>query len=132
NVLRHPYGVIVRCVAASPKGAKENLCLSGSSDGVARLWNLADDSDKPKRTLETKHHGAVQAVAFSPDGNYCATAGEDRDILVHETATGALKYRLTGHRGAVTSLQFLPQSELLSAGRDNTLRLWKLGTEGGR
>ena len=54
------------------------------------------------------------------------TAGDDRDIMIHETATGLLKYRLMGHRGAVTSLQFLPQAQLLSAGRDNALRLWQL------
>ncbi len=127
----HPHGVTVRCVACSPKGAKENLCLSGSSDGIARLWDLNQLSDTP-RILDSKHRNAIQCVAFTPDGTYCATAGDDREILIHETATGKLKYRLTGHRGAVTSLQFLPDSQLLSAGRDNLLRLWKLGTDAGR
>ncbi len=132
KILTHPHGVTVRCVACSPKGAKDNLCLSGASDGVGRFWHLNDNSDKPKRILDSKHRGAIQCVAFTPDGAYCATAGDDREILIHETATGALKYKLVGHRGAVTSLQFLPDSQLLSAGRDNTLRLWKLGTEAGR
>ena len=130
--LDHPRGVAVRAVACSPKGAKDNFCLSGASDGVGRLWSLNDAAAKPARTLETKHRGAIQCVAFSPDGTSCATAGDDRDILIHETATGGLKYRLSGHRGAVTSLQFLPQAELLSAGRDNALGVWKLGTDAGK
>lgn len=134
EVLRwdHPHGVKVQCVACSPKGAKENLCLSGSSDGIARLWDLNENSDKPKRVLDSKHRGLIHCVAFTPDGKFCATAGDDREILIHDTATGALKYKLTGHQGAVTSLQFMPDSQLLSAGRDHMLRLWKLGTEAGR
>src|SRR5207244_3371651 len=124
----HPHGVMVRCVACSPKGAKDNFCLSGGSDGMARLWDLNANSEKPKKVLDSKHRGAIQCVAFTPDGKYCATGGDDREIIVHDTATGAFKYRLTGHRGAVTSLQFLPDAQLLSVSKDNTLRLWKLGT----
>jgi WD40 repeat protein len=37
-----------------------------------------------------------------------------------------------GHCGALTSLQFTPQAQLVSAGADNTLRFWTLGERGGR
>ena len=48
-------------------------------------------------------------------------------------ATGSLRYRLPGeHRAALTALQFLPDGRLVSASRDNCVRLWKLGTNGAR
>lgn len=128
----HPHGIKVLCVACSPKGAKDNLCVSGASDGFARLWDLNDSSGKVKRQLDSRHRGPINCVAFTPDGKFCATAGDDREILIHDVATGGLKYRLAGHVSAVTSLQFMPDSQLLSAGRDKMLRLWKLGTEAGR
>src|SRR5262249_9103234 len=36
--LEHPAPV--RSVACSPPGAARNLCLTGTSDGVGRLWDL--------------------------------------------------------------------------------------------
>ncbi|GIW81812.1 MAG: hypothetical protein KatS3mg105_3619 [Gemmatales bacterium] len=119
-------------VACAPLEKHAHLCLTGSSDGSAQLWNLDEPSPKPIRIMEEKHKGSVNCVAFSPDAAYCATAGDDRVIRIWETATGELKYRLSGHSGAVTSIVFTPKSQLLSAGRDNTLRLWTLGKQGGR
>jgi WD40 repeat protein/biotin carboxyl carrier protein len=130
RILKHPAAV--KAVACTPATAKANLCLSGGADGVGRLWDLDGTSPKPLRVLDGKHRGAINCAAFSPDGAVCATGGDDRDINVWDVATGALKYKLTGHGGAVTGLQFLPKSQLLSAGKDKTLRLWKLGTEAGR
>ncbi len=132
HIYWHPNNTAVRAVACSPKGAKENLCLSGAADGVARLWDLNSESTQPIRTLDGKHQRPIQCAAFSPGGDYCAVAGEDREIFIHDTATGALKYKLTGHSGAVTSLMFAPESKLVSAGSDKTIRVWKLGTQAGK
>jgi WD40 repeat protein len=130
RVLLHPSPVLA--VACTPPGAPTSLCLTGAADGRARLWRLDGKSDKPKE-LADSHAGAVTAVAFSPDGKSCATGGEDREICLWDTATGKLVYRFpAGHRGAVTSMQFTPRSQLVSAGRDNTLRLWTLGRSGAR
>jgi WD40 repeat protein len=130
RVLDHPASV--RAVACTPPGAARNLCLSGTADGVGRLWNLDDDSTQPLLELKGKHRGAILCCAFSPDGSVCATGGDDRDIHLWNVATGALMYKLAGHSGAVTSLAFTPSAQLVSAGRDNKLRLWTLGTQAGR
>ncbi len=131
NILRHPTAV--RAVACTPPGSATNLCLTGAADGRARLWDLDSKATTPLRELKGEHHGAILAVAFSPDGKYCATGGEDRDILLWDTATGELRYRFpAGHRAAVTSLQFTPQAQLVSAGKDQTIMLWTVGSQGAR
>src|SRR5262249_17897200 len=123
----------VRSVACTPPGADVNLCLAGVLDGKARIWNLDDNNDQP-RELQGKHGGAVTCVAFSPDGKTCVTGGDDRQIFLWDTATGQRRYAFPagqkeGHRGAITSLTFTPNSQLISAARDNSLRLWNLSEQ---
>jgi WD40 repeat protein len=127
HVLHHPVGV--RAVACTPYGAKVNLCLSGDEEGKGRLWDLNDRTgDKPVRELKAQHQGAILCAAFSPDGQTCATGGEDREIMVWDTATGSRRYRIFGHSSLVTALYFTSGSRLVSVGRD-AVRFWKLGTD---
>lgn len=130
RILNHPVAVL--SVACSPD-VQSGLCLTGSADGIARLWSLTgqDATSEPTRTVQA-HRGAILCVAFSPDGKYFATGGDDREIAVFETESGKEKYRLRGHSGAVTSVTFTPRVQLVSAARDNTIRVWDVGTDDGR
>jgi hypothetical protein len=129
QILRHRGAV--RAVACTPTIAEDNLCLSGGVDGRGRLWDLSAPSPEPLRELTDKHAGVITCVAFSPDGRFCATGGEDRAIILWRTATGEILYRFPpGHRAAVSALQFTPSSQLISAGKDNTLRLWSVHERG--
>jgi len=131
RVLRHPGAV--RAVACTGPGAGGNWCLSGADDGVARLWDLDGVSERPLREFTGGHRRAVTCVAFSPDGRFCATGGDSHEICLWNTGSGELVYRFPqAHRAGVTAVQFLPRSQLVSAGRDNTLRLWTLGRQGAR
>jgi WD40 repeat protein len=130
RVFRHPSSV--EAVACTPPGAAANLCLAGVADGRAWLWDLDNPSDGPIRELKGQHRGAVTSVAFSTDGNLCATGGDLSDIHVWDTATGELRYRCSSpQRGAVTTLQFTPDGRLVSS-VDSTVRLWTFSADGAR
>ncbi len=126
----------VKAVACTPVAAKDNLCVVGCGDGSLWLWDLDGDKDVPIKKLDKgEAHGdtAITALAFSPDGEYFATGGEDGSIRLWTTADAELKYAFVPkngvehcHEDAVTSLHFTPQSRLISAGRDKTLRVWVL------
>lgn len=130
RVLKHPTGVT--CVACAPAGSGPDLCLAGLADGSVWLWDLGSDADAPLWKSGAEHAGAVTCIAFGPDGAVCASGGEDRMVRLWDTADGKPKYQLQGHSGAVTNIQFTPQARLVSASQDNTLRLWSMGTLGGR
>jgi WD40 repeat protein len=144
--LYHPTAV--KAVACTPRDADKNLCLTGAADGVARLWDLDDSkATEPVRELKDGHKGTINCVAFGPKGTWCATGGDDRAICLWNTANGELLKKLAaagreysrngsgsggspGHRGAVTSLQFLSETQLVSAGSDKTMMIWTLKNDG--
>jgi WD40 repeat protein len=143
-ILQH--GVPVKAVACTPADAQANLCLTGATDGVGRLWDLDAAGANPAE-LRGGHTGAINCVAFGPGGKWCATGGEDRAICLWDTATGKQLQRFVGgqrsssasangngpagHRGAVTSLAFLSETRLVSAGADQTLLVWTLKRDDG-
>jgi WD40 repeat protein len=128
---RLDHHAVVRALACTAPTAKSNLLLTGTVLGEGRLFDL-DNLKTRERFLQGRHSGAINAVAFSPNGTLCATGGEDRSICLWETSEGQLLDKVTSAHGqGVTSLAFTVRGQLVSAGRDKRLVLWNLA-EGGK
>jgi WD40 repeat protein len=131
-----PHRTAVLAVACAGQKAKQSLALAGCADGTARLIDLerfdayakGKSKEQPEPLLlKGQHRGAIHCVAFSPDGTICATGGEDRKIYLWSTETGERLHEVPSHhRAPVTSLQFTPQHQLVSAGRDYLLVVWSV------
>ncbi|HVM59693.1 MAG TPA: WD40 repeat domain-containing protein [Verrucomicrobiae bacterium] len=80
------------------------------------------------RTL-TGHKGAVTSIAYSPDGSYVLSGGEDGTLKLWEAGTGREVRTYTGHKAAVTSVAFSPDATMaVSGSNDGTLRLWDIAS----
>ncbi|MFM9965243.1 MAG: WD40 repeat domain-containing protein [Planctomycetaceae bacterium] len=72
---------------------------------------------------------AVNAVAFSPDGELLASGHDDGSIRLWDAATGRELQQLTGHQDYVRSVSFSPDGARLASGSDDgTIRLWEVAT----
>jgi WD40 repeat protein len=70
----------------------------------------------------------VRSVAVSPTGTQVATVEWDNSLTVYETATGGVRRRLIGHRGAVDQIAFTPDGgRLVSVSDDGTGLVWDVG-----
>jgi WD40 repeat protein len=149
RVLYHPAGV--RSVACSPIVGGKRWLLTGCTNGSLRLWDLNKESEQPvwdstKSDAErasaspaNPHHDGITAMAFSPDGKWFATGGEDNTMALWQTDGCKLLYTFDAehgvenpHSGTITALNFTPQCQLVSASKDNTVRVWELREKGAR
>lgn len=79
----------------------------------------------PELVMQTGHVEKVGAVAWSPDGQSVASAGEDGKILVWSVPTGQVRVALTGHRTPPTCTGWSPDGQTLVTGHgDGTVRFW--------
>src|ERR1051325_7929635 len=73
------------------------------------------------------HRYEVTAVAWSPDGRFALTAGQDT-IILWNAETGQEVRRCAGHFN-VSSVAFSPDGRfILSGSKDHFMRLWDAAT----
>ena len=105
--------------AFSPDGRR---ILSGDSEGVIKVWDLASGDEVA--TLEG-HTREVYTITYSPDGSRIASSGNDATIIVWDAETLEQVLLLRGHSSYVHSLAFSPDgTQLVSGSGDSTLRVW--------
>jgi WD40 repeat protein/biotin carboxyl carrier protein len=130
--LPHPEGVDARSVAATPPAAKMMLVITGADDGKLRIWDVSNRDrlpTTPKAEPTETHSSAVQSIAISPDGRFFASS-DGRDVFVWDLVNAKKLYSLAAeHRDTITAVSFTPQSTLITASKDGTLKVWKLGAE---
>src|SRR5262249_10443470 len=99
--------------------------VGDGDDMVMQFWDVA--TLKERRNLRVPS-GVFCAPAFSPDGQFFATAGGDgADVCVWRTATGKQVKCFAGHRGQVSALAFSPDGRMLASGAiDTTILVWEV------
>lgn len=80
--------------------------------------------EKLIQTIECKQ-GAVRAVRFNVDGNYCLTCGSDKSLKLWNPHKGILLKTYNGHGYEVLDAAgSFDNSQLCSCGSDKTVVLW--------
>ena len=83
---------------------------------------------KETRNLEG-HQGAVRAVRFNYDGNYCLTCGSDKLLKLWNPYKGTLLKTYSGHGYEVLDAAgSSDNSRLASCGADKTVIQWDVAT----
>src|SRR5205085_1979913 len=98
----------------------------GAGDRVVNLRKLTGGEET--RTLES-HSTAFNAVDFSRDGRWFASAANDSSIRLWQVATGRELPRLSGHMGFVNTVTFSPNGHLLASGSaSGEVKVWDMST----
>src|SRR6266849_8811487 len=126
--------VALRCsLGSSAVGEKNGAALSpdgqtfviGGEEGKLALWNT-HHSGPP--TLLEGHKGRIWSVAFSPDGNWIASASWDGTIGLWQPNGRNIRF-LRGHNGLVWDVAFSRDGRTLaSSADDGTIKLWNLAS----
>ncbi len=105
-------------------GVDENILLSNNI-----LWDLSQNQENDF-VLDGNTQG-MYGVAFSPDGNLLASAGQDANVIVWDVVTKQELCVLVGHPNAVQSVYFISDNTIVSSDMgsstiDSTKLTWNL------
>ncbi len=111
-----PDGEYVATVSGSPVGTE------AAASSTAHIWNVSDAREVARVT----HDNLINAITFSPGGEYLVTASDDRTARVWDPASGQEVARMD-HDAAVQDVAFSKDGTFLataSAGVTH-VRLWR-------
>ena len=93
---------------------------------AVRSSNWFNRPDRDDSFLTVQGHSRLSRLAFSPDGQFIATAGTDYTVRVWEAHSGRELRVLRGHSDhRVLAVAFSPDGSWLASGsRDSTVRVW--------
>ncbi|XP_069967180.1 actin-interacting protein 1 [Bactrocera oleae] len=102
--------------------------VTGSEDNTIGVFE--GPPFKFKMTKQ-EHSRFVQAVRYSPDGKFFASAGFDGKVFLYDGANSDLigEFGSPAHKGGVYAVAWKPDStQLLTCSGDKTCRLWNVET----
>jgi hypothetical protein len=112
----------VRVVAATV-GSGALLLASGEGAGAVHIWV---PQGQGVRIAGYQHTGAVNALAWSSDGRYLLSGGDDGRLAVYDSKTGQVSWQDTRGREPLLAVAWLSDGLVLSMSASE-LRIWQVG-----
>ncbi|KAJ8404244.1 hypothetical protein AAFF_G00340170 [Aldrovandia affinis] len=110
-----------RCVCYHPEGYQIITC---GSDRKIGYWEVSDGTSM--RELEGSLSGSINAMDFSPDGDYFVTGGDDKLVKVWAHIAGEATHVGVGHSGAITSVKICSGGRyIVSTSLDGAVITWR-------
>jgi len=116
-------------LSLSPDGTH---LLSNAMDNALRVWDIRPYAPEQRcmRVLTGSTHNFEKHLlrcCWSPDGGRISGGSADRMTYIWEAKTGALLYKLPGHKGSVNETAFHPSENVIaSCSSDKTIFLGEL------
>lgn len=112
----------ISSVAINPTG--EWLAFGASNLGQLLVWEWQSESYVLK---QQGHYYDMNTLAFSQDGQYIATGGEDGKVKVWNAGSGYCFVTFTEHSASISAVEFAKQGQIMfSASLDGTVRAYDL------
>lgn len=99
--------------------------MGSREQGQLFVWEWKSETYVMK---QQGHHFDLNTVAYSPEGQFIATGGDDGKVKIWTTKNCLCFVTFSEHTSKITAMQFIPKkgNAVLSASLDGTVRAYDL------
>jgi len=100
----------------------ETLILTGSSNGVLRVWDVASEEDM---WSVQAHEANLLSAAWSPDGQWIATGGADNVLNVYDGQSGEQVRSIPGFKDSIREVVYTRDGcAIVTRSDDGVVQFW--------